>query len=76
MLIGLMCLRILYHQHLNKIENMKTIKKTKLALEKQIITKLTEETIKGGYIAIATQSDQQKTGCQTNCQPSNKSFNC
>lgn len=58
------------------IITMKKNKKTKLNFRKQTITKLIEATIRGGYIAIATQSDQQKTGCHTNCQPDNKSFNC
>lgn len=57
---------------------MKKHKKTKLNFKKQTITKLTESLIRGGaQIAIeATQSDQQKTGCHTNCQPGNKSFDC
>ena len=57
---------------------MKRDIKTKLHFKKQTITKLTEATIKGGHmaIAIATQSDQQKTGCQTNCQSNNNSSKC
>ncbi len=57
---------------------MKKDKKTKLNFKKHTITKLTESLIKGGaQIAIeATQSNQQKTGCQTNCQPGNESFKC
>lgn len=57
---------------------MKKDKKTKLNFKKQTITKLTESLIRGGaQIAIeATQSDQQKTGCHTNCQPGNESFKC
>lgn len=47
---------------------MKTIKIMKLTLRKYTISKLSEVKIIGGHIAIATQSDQAQTGCNTNCQ--------
>jgi hypothetical protein len=55
---------------------MKNNKRTTLNFKKQTITRLTEATVRGGFAVMATQSNQQQTGCQTNCQPDNKSFNC
>ncbi|SHJ16048.1 hypothetical protein [Aquimarina spongiae] len=52
---------------------MKKIRKNNLSIDKYTIAKLNYSKIKGGYPkAFATQSDQQITGCQTNC----KSENC
>lgn len=49
---------------------MKTNKLMKLNLAKQTISKLGSNIIKGGF-AIATQSNNQITGCNTNCNTSN-----
>lgn len=45
---------------------MKTNKKANLNFAKQTISLFTINNVKGG-VAAGTQSNQQKTGCQTNC---------
>jgi hypothetical protein len=47
---------------------MKKSRKTKLSFAKQVVSKFTTDNVKGG----ATQSDQQATGCNTNCPNSEK----
>lgn len=49
-----------------KLQIMKTNRKAKLNFAKQTISQFTIKNVKGGAVG-GTQSNQQKTGCQTNC---------
>ncbi|WP_160114563.1 hypothetical protein [Aquimarina sp. AU474] len=51
---------------------MKKVNKNKFDIRKLTIANLNYARIKGGHIkAFATQSDQQLTGCNTNCRSEN-----